>query len=105
MLPVSRIGGAASWICQFAPLAVVTVLTAPAGEAATSAAAAASGSALIERFKSSLSSVGPGVDPVRLRRSHVWTAGRNHAGFIWARGRTRAPARGRPEVLEVLAAD
>ncbi len=46
---MSRIGGAASWICQFAPLAVVTVLTATAGAAASSVTAAAIDSALKER--------------------------------------------------------
>ncbi len=52
---MSRIGGAASWICQFAPLAVVTVFTAAAGAAATSVIAPVTASALKVRCKSSLS--------------------------------------------------
>ena len=47
--PVSSLGGAMSWICQFRPLAVVTVVTAEAGTAAASTAVPAS-SAAIERF-------------------------------------------------------
>ena len=47
--PVSSFGGARSWICQFAPLVVVTVFTAPAGATATSVTAATSGNEINER--------------------------------------------------------
>jgi hypothetical protein len=47
--PVSSFGGAMSWICQFRPLADVTVVTARAGTAAARTAVPAS-SAVIERL-------------------------------------------------------
>jgi hypothetical protein len=78
MLPVSRIGGAASWICQFAPLAVVTVVTARAGDAATSAAAAAvSNSEDAVRTTQNPPWIDPARDAARARASALSPVGQD----------------------------